>query len=168
MHATAKQVGKRIKCPDCGTVYVVPPLSAPKPKPSVLASDEDSLKFEEWQPPPEAVSVVPPRKPMVYEDERDELLARQAERHAQGDMSGPQYDLDGRPIMPQVSARDADRAVLVVARHSDALGRRCRSVLFCVSALLATGLGTMFSGAGVVGRGRWGDQRRAARRRPPA
>jgi hypothetical protein len=44
---------------------------------------------------------IPPRRPMVYEEERDAVIARQDAMRARGNKRGPQYDLHGRPILPR-------------------------------------------------------------------
>ena len=111
MHATADQVGKKLKCPDCGTVSVVPPPAAPAKVPSVLARDDDfqsdDLQSDDLQidvaldPGERPAVIVPLRRPMLYEEEHDAERARHAEQAARGDRRGAQYDVAGRPVMPR-------------------------------------------------------------------
>ncbi len=35
MYATENQIGKKLKCPDCGTLSVVPPPEKPEKKPVI-------------------------------------------------------------------------------------------------------------------------------------
>ena len=46
MHATEKQVGKKLKCPDCGTANLVPPPAAARKPISVLTRDDDDLQID--------------------------------------------------------------------------------------------------------------------------
>jgi DNA-directed RNA polymerase subunit M/transcription elongation factor TFIIS len=102
MHATEDQVGKKLKCPDCGTANVVPPPEAPAKTPSVLTRDEDDLQIDASLDPGERPAVIiPPRRLMLYEEERETERQRQAERRARGDKRGPQFDDKGRPVMPR-------------------------------------------------------------------
>jgi predicted RNA-binding Zn-ribbon protein involved in translation (DUF1610 family) len=102
MHATEKQVGKKLKCPDCGTAVVVPPPEEPAAIPSVLARDEEGYQLDRAADPGERPPVyVPPRRPMLYEEEREAELARLAAKQARGERRGPKFDADLRPIMPR-------------------------------------------------------------------
>jgi len=102
MHATEDQVGKKLKCPDCGTANLVPPLEAPAKPVAVLTRDEDDLEIDATLDPGERPAVmIPPRRPMLYEEEREAERARQAEKEARGDRRGPKYHHDGRPAMPR-------------------------------------------------------------------
>jgi DNA-directed RNA polymerase subunit M/transcription elongation factor TFIIS len=102
MHATADQVGKQLKCPDCGTANLVTPPATPVKMPSVLSRDEDDLLIDPTRDPGERPHVIiPPRKPMLYEEEAEAERKLQEERRARGDTRGPQYDARGRAILPR-------------------------------------------------------------------
>ncbi len=102
MHATVDQVGKKLKCPDCGTANLVPPPDAAARVPSVLSRDEDDLQIDAALDPGERPAViVPPRRPMLYEEEREAERARHEEKAARGDRRGAQYDITDRPVMPR-------------------------------------------------------------------
>jgi DNA-directed RNA polymerase subunit M/transcription elongation factor TFIIS len=102
MQATEKQVGKKLKCPDCGTANLVPPPAATRKPISVLARDEDDLEIDAALDPGERPPVIiPPRKPMVYEVEAEAERKRQEERLARGDKHGPNYDDKGRAMLPR-------------------------------------------------------------------
>jgi DNA-directed RNA polymerase subunit M/transcription elongation factor TFIIS len=101
MHATEAQVGKRLKCPDCGTLSVVPPPEEPMHRP-VAASDEYELEIDPTLDPGDRPQViVPPRRPMLYEEEAEAARKQQQERDARGERRGPQYDERGRAVMPR-------------------------------------------------------------------
>src|SRR5262249_33797159 len=102
MIATENQVGMQLKCPDCGTQNLVPPPEAPKKPVEVLTRDEDALEIDAARDPGERPTlIVPPRRPMVYEEEREAELARQREATLRGDTRGPRLDARGRPVMPR-------------------------------------------------------------------
>ena len=177
MYGRLDQVGKPIKCPDCGAQTIVPPPQKVKPQKSlaamegeqyelwgvdecavgrrdarsptdvhrgrlpdvpdadarhrrpgrqeaqvsglrhgergaatrrpgegrlVLTRDEDDIQIDTTLDPGERPAViVPPRRPMLYEEEARAERARQAEKAARGDTRGPQYDDGGRPLMPR-------------------------------------------------------------------
>lgn len=102
MHATPDQVGQPLKCPDCGTANVVPPPAEPRKKKDVLAPSEFDLDIDPDLDPGERPAVnIPPRRPMLYEEEQQAEEKRQEERKARGDARGPQYDDRGRPVMPR-------------------------------------------------------------------
>lgn len=99
MHATEEQVGKPLQCPDCGRVNVVPSPARVKHL-DVLATGDD-LDLEPAADQDERPAVfVPPRRRMLYEEEREAELNRQAELVARG-KGGTRYDARGRPIMPR-------------------------------------------------------------------
>jgi DNA-directed RNA polymerase subunit M/transcription elongation factor TFIIS len=100
MHGTLEQVGKKLKCPDCGTLCVVPPLKEPVKTPN-YASDELELEIDPTLDPGERPMIVPPRRPMLYEEEAETARKRQEERDARGDRRGPRVDVKGRPVMPR-------------------------------------------------------------------
>jgi DNA-directed RNA polymerase subunit RPC12/RpoP len=67
MMATPDQVGSKMKCPDCGTATVVPPMPPRRPKIDVMAGSDDAYAIvggEELQ--PRKPSPAPPRR--VRED----------------------------------------------------------------------------------------------------
>ena len=102
MHATEDQVGKKLKCPDCGTANVVPPPETPAKAASVLTRDEYDLEIDATLDPGERPAViVPPRRPMLYEEETEVARQKQAERLAHGTSRGPQYDDKGHAVMPR-------------------------------------------------------------------
>jgi DNA-directed RNA polymerase subunit RPC12/RpoP len=102
MHATEDQVGKPLKCPDCGTANLVPPPESPAKTVPVLARDDDDFQIDAALDPGDRPAViVPPRRPMLYEEEREAERARQAEKAARGERRGPRYDDAGRPVMPR-------------------------------------------------------------------
>lgn len=101
MHATPDQIGKQLKCPDCGTLSVVPPPEQPEKK-RVAANDEFELEIDPTRDPGDRPHVIiPPRRPMVYEEEAEEARKKQEEREARGVRSGPRVDVKGRPVMPR-------------------------------------------------------------------
>ena len=102
MQATADQVGHKIKCPDCGTANEVCAPAAPAKEISVLSPDEDAIPIDAALDPGERPAVIiPPRRPLLYEEERDAQHARRAEKAARGDTRGPQFDASGRPVLPR-------------------------------------------------------------------
>jgi len=101
MHATPEQIGRKLKCPDCGALTVVePPVEHTiKPPPT---NDEYELEIDpELDPGERPPVIIPPRRPMLYEEEAEAALKQQAERHARGDYRGPQYDDRGHAVMPR-------------------------------------------------------------------
>jgi DNA-directed RNA polymerase subunit M/transcription elongation factor TFIIS len=102
MQATTDQVGHKIKCPDCGTANEVCAPAAPAKEISVLSPDEDAIPIDAALDPGERPAVIiPPRRPLLYEEERDAQRARRAEKAARGDTRGPQFDAGGRPVLPR-------------------------------------------------------------------
>jgi DNA-directed RNA polymerase subunit RPC12/RpoP len=98
MHATEKQVGKNIACPDCGTKHIVPPLEL-KPTRSVFSNEEEPFLVDPSADPGERPpAILPPVRRMLYEEEAEAERARQAEAARRG--KGPRRDARGRPIMP--------------------------------------------------------------------
>jgi hypothetical protein len=45
--------------------------------------------------------IIPPRRPMLYEEEAEAEQKRREEKRAKGDTRGPQYDREGHAIMPR-------------------------------------------------------------------
>lgn len=102
MYATEDQVGASLKCPDCGTANVVPPRESPAETVPEPARDDDELQIDAALDPGERPAViVPPRRPMLYEEEEEAERVRQAEKAARGERRGPRYDMSGRPVMPR-------------------------------------------------------------------
>jgi DNA-directed RNA polymerase subunit M/transcription elongation factor TFIIS len=102
MHATVDQVGQKIKCPDCGTANVVPLLPSPAKTPTVLSRDEDDIPIDAALDPGERPAVIiPPRRPMLYEEEAEVARKRQEARLARGDKRGPRFDERGHSVMPR-------------------------------------------------------------------
>jgi DNA-directed RNA polymerase subunit RPC12/RpoP len=100
MHATEKQVGQTIACPDCGTKHKVPAAAKPKPKPAVLAADADTPKLDPATAPGERPAVIVPQAKMDFEEQQDAAYARALEESRR---TGKPMRIDsrGRPIMPR-------------------------------------------------------------------
>jgi DNA-directed RNA polymerase subunit RPC12/RpoP len=100
MHASESQVGQQIKCPDCGTVHIVPSPPKPVAKRSVLAPDAQTPLLDPAAHPGERpfMSVVPVK--MLHEEENEEEYARALEKSKR---TGKPMEIDsrGRPIMPR-------------------------------------------------------------------
>lgn len=101
MHATPEQVGYKLKCPDCGALTIVEPPHEPVQHP-VATSDEYELEIDpELDPGERPHVIVPPRRPMLYEEEAEAARHKAEEREAQGKHRGPKYDVQGRAVMPR-------------------------------------------------------------------
>ena len=101
MHATPEQIGRKLKCPDCGSLTVVELLEEPVTKPAA-ANDEYELEIDPTLDPGERPPViVPPRRPMLYEEEAEAARKKAEEREARGEHRGPKYDVKGRAVMPR-------------------------------------------------------------------
>jgi predicted Zn finger-like uncharacterized protein len=101
MHATPEQVGRKLKCPDCGTLTVIEPPEESVKKPAA-ANDEYELEIDPTLDPGERPHViVPPRRPMLYEEEAEAARKKAEERAAHGGHRGPKYDERGRAVMPR-------------------------------------------------------------------
>jgi hypothetical protein len=101
MHAKPEHVGRKLKCPDCGALTVVelPIEVTVKPPP---ANDEYELDIDPDLDPGERPAViVPPRRPMLYEEEAEAERKQREARAAQGKSVGTTYDERGRAIMPR-------------------------------------------------------------------
>lgn len=100
VHATPEQVGRKLKCPDCGALTVVelPVDLTIKPPP---ANDEYELEIDADLDPGERPVIVPPRRPMLYEEEAEAARKKQEEREAQGKRVGTKLDERGRALMPR-------------------------------------------------------------------
>ncbi len=66
-----------------------------------MPSDEFDLEIDPTLDPGERPPViVPPRRPMLYEDEAEAARKQQEEREARGERRGPRYDKRGHAVMP--------------------------------------------------------------------
>lgn len=100
MHATPEQVGRKLKCPDCGSSTVVTLPEEPAIKP-VQPGDEYELEIDPDLDPGERPVVIPPRRPMLYEEEEEAARKEREARAARGERTGPEYDERGRVVMPR-------------------------------------------------------------------
>jgi DNA-directed RNA polymerase subunit RPC12/RpoP len=102
MHGTESQIGQELMCPDCSTRNLVAPPAAPKAPRDVLVSDRDAYQLDEAFAPVERPPVIQVEyKGMLYEQEREAELAREAANAARGKKSRQKTDVRGRPIMPR-------------------------------------------------------------------
>ncbi len=99
MYATVDQVGRKMKCPDCGTLHVVPAPPEPKrAKPLVL---DDAYAIDPAADPGERPPVIlPPTRKMECE-ERAEAEYAQAREKSLRTGKPMEVDARGRPIMPR-------------------------------------------------------------------
>ena len=149
MYATEEQVGQELKCPDCGTVHRVAPPKKPAPIPAVSPLDEEVLEIDAALDPGERPAMmVPPRRLMLYEVEREAELARHAELTARHIGRGPRLDSAGRPIMPRLPL--ATRVVPFLFSR----GVPVRWIMLSVGLLLGGGL--MLVGASLMSQGEFG------------
>lgn len=152
MQVPEKQAGQKIKCPDCYKVMVVPQPSAPKPARSVLSCDEDDILIDPTLDPGErAPFIIPPRRPMLYEEEAEAEQKKREEKLASGERVGTMYDRAGRPIMPRWPI--ATRILPFLFSQ----GVPVRWILFSVGATIGLGIGlyglaiAMAGGFGAIG-----------------
>ncbi len=77
MHAQPKQVGMKLKCPDCGvkTLVVEPPPE--RPAASVMVPDGEEYQIDEAAAPPERPAYAPPKVRELTELEKHEASLRQ-------------------------------------------------------------------------------------------
>jgi DNA-directed RNA polymerase subunit RPC12/RpoP len=102
MHATEAQVGKQLTCPDCSTRNLVPPPAKQKARRDVLVSDADAYQLDEAFAPTERPAAIQVEyKGMLYEQEREAELAREAADAARGKKPRQRTDVRGRAIMPR-------------------------------------------------------------------
>src|SRR5215212_6057020 len=76
MHPTANLVGQPVRCPDCGTINIVPPPPRPVVKPSVLAPDAQTPFLDPAADPGERPFLLPPSGKMLHEEENAAEYAR--------------------------------------------------------------------------------------------
>jgi DNA-directed RNA polymerase subunit RPC12/RpoP len=101
LQATIDQVGQAIRCPDCGAQTVVPPPSARKPKPDVLA-DEEPYAVDESASPGERPPVVSVRRYRMQFEEAEEAARAEARADPKGfSRRRGRLDVRGRPILPR-------------------------------------------------------------------
>jgi DNA-directed RNA polymerase subunit M/transcription elongation factor TFIIS len=102
MHATESQIGQELTCPDCATRTKVVSPPAPRATRDVLASDSEDYQLDEAFAPVERPPVIQLEyKGMLYEQEREAELTRDAANAARGRKVRPTTDVRGRPIMPR-------------------------------------------------------------------
>jgi DNA-directed RNA polymerase subunit RPC12/RpoP len=102
MHATADQIGTKLKCPDCGSLSVVSPLAEPRVPREVLVSDSEAYQLDEAFAPVERPPVIRTEyKGMLYEQEREAERARETAKAASGKPPRQRIDVRGRPILPR-------------------------------------------------------------------
>jgi DNA-directed RNA polymerase subunit RPC12/RpoP len=102
-YATLDQVGQELPCPDCGTRHVVPSPPTPAKTKHVMVAGSEIYELDAAAAPGERPAViVPPRRPMLYEEEDAERARVQAARDARrGKRAAQRYDARGRPLMPR-------------------------------------------------------------------
>jgi DNA-directed RNA polymerase subunit RPC12/RpoP len=102
MHATESQIGKQLTCPDCSTRTLVVEPAAQKAPRDVLVSDADAYQLDEAFAPTERPATIQVEyKGMLYEQEREAELAREAADKASGKKPRQRTDVHGRAIMPR-------------------------------------------------------------------
>ena len=85
MHATESQIGQELTCPDCAKRTLVAPPASPKPAYDVLEAHPDDYQLDEAFAPTERPAAIQVEyKGMLYEQERDTELAREAAIAAKG------------------------------------------------------------------------------------
>ena len=148
MHATEDQVGKTLKCPDCGAANVVPPSPATTQIPAARTRTDDLELHAAPEPFERPKPLIPPRRPMLYEEEQEAARARQAEKDARGDRRGPNFDDAGRPVLPRWPL--ATRVLPFLFSS----GVPVRWALLSLGALMCGGF--MLSGIGFAAQGDFG------------
>lgn len=100
MHPMANLVGQPVRCPDCGTIDIVPPPSKLVVRPSVLAPDAQTPLLDPDAHPGERPFILPPSGAMLHEEQFEDEYRRALEKsHRTG--KPMQIDRRGRPIMPR-------------------------------------------------------------------
>jgi DNA-directed RNA polymerase subunit M/transcription elongation factor TFIIS len=100
MHPLANHFGQPIKCPDCGTINIVPPPPIKKVRPSVIASDAQTPILDPAADPGERPLILAPVGKMLHEELHEEEYRRAVEKSQR---TGKPMEIDrrGRPIMPR-------------------------------------------------------------------
>jgi DNA-directed RNA polymerase subunit RPC12/RpoP len=100
MHASERQVGQPIPCPDCRTMNVVPLPKKPVAKRQVLAPDSQTPILDPRHEPAPRPLVLAPVSKMVHEEEHEGAYTRALEKSKR---TGKPMEVDvrGRPIMPR-------------------------------------------------------------------
>ncbi len=100
MHATELQVGQPIRCPDCGTSHLVPPMATPVVKRSVLAPESQTPKLDAAAHPGEVPTHIPSSHRLFHEEAQDAEYAAALEKSQR---TGKPMELDsrGRPVLPR-------------------------------------------------------------------
>ena len=99
MYATVDQVGRKIKCPDCGTLHVVPPPPEPVRRQPLMLDDAYAVDpaADPGERPP---VIIPPARKMEFEERAEAEYARAREK-ARRTGKPMQVDVRGRPVMPR-------------------------------------------------------------------
>lgn len=100
MYGTVKQIGQAIACPDCRTRHIVPPLSKPKERVSVLSPDALTPALDPTAHPGERPAIVTSDARMLHELEQAEEYERALEKSRRTGKP-MEIDIHGRPIMPR-------------------------------------------------------------------
>lgn len=100
MQATELQVGRSVRCPDCGTPHVVPPKAKPAAVRSVLAPDSQTPKLDPAAHPGEVPAHAPSSHRLFHEEKREAEYAAALEKSQR---TGKPMELDsrGRPVLPR-------------------------------------------------------------------
>jgi DNA-directed RNA polymerase subunit RPC12/RpoP len=100
MHPLANLVGQPVRCPDCGTVNIVPPPPRSVVRPSVLAPDALTPVLDPDADPGERPLVLPSSPGMLHDD-RFEDEYRRAKEKSQRTGKPMEIDHRGRPLLPR-------------------------------------------------------------------
>jgi DNA-directed RNA polymerase subunit M/transcription elongation factor TFIIS len=101
MHATESQVGTELTCPDCKARTRVDAAAIPKTPRQVLVPDDEAYQLDPAFAPTDRPPVIQAEyKGMLYEQEREVEVARDAARSAQG-KKVRKTDAHGRPVLPR-------------------------------------------------------------------
>jgi DNA-directed RNA polymerase subunit RPC12/RpoP len=100
MHPMANLFGQPVRCPDCGTVNIVPPPPRPVVRQSVLAHDSLTPQLDPDAHPGERPLILPPSPGMLHDDRFEDEYRRAKEK---SERTGKPMEIDhrGRPVMPR-------------------------------------------------------------------
>lgn len=163
MYATERQIGTKLKCPDCGSLTLAKARTAKKPRESVLVPDGEEYQLDELSAPPVALAPAPlsPREQQIREEGQIPavIAAMAAEKNR---VSEPPKQRPKRPknplvtgVLPMIFTQEVIARWLALSLLLGVTGQLLSESLLSPMQGMAEAIKIVFAALGMAAAGIW-------------